>query len=154
MVPRRLRGRDQGQGVLAAEKPDKKKAEKLFKRSIDRAGRALEYDARYHEAYNLQGFAWRNLGDLDKSVAAYEKCLDLNPDYAPAREYYGQTLLAKGDRKGAETQLSWLKRLKADDLAKQLETAIAAAGPAGDATKEVVKPAAEASSDTTATGGR
>ncbi len=113
-----------------AEPANAKKAKKLFERSIDRAGRALEYDKNYHEALNLQGFAWRHLGNFDKSVAAYEQCLALAPDYAPAREYYGQTLLAKGDRKGAEIQLVWLQRLKADDLAKQLEAAIAAAAPA------------------------
>ena len=130
-----------------AEKKDVKKANKLFQRSIERAGRALDYDKQYHEAYNLQGFAWRNLGDFDKSVAAYEHCLDLKPDYAPAREYYGQTLLLKGDRQGAELQLVWLQRLKADDLAKQLEAAIAAAGPA-----DASKPTAKA--DTSSSGGR
>src|SRR5262249_15850463 len=45
----------------------------------------------------------------------------------PAREYYGQALLESGDREGAQAQLAYLKRLKADDLAKQLEDAIAAA---------------------------
>lgn len=130
-----------------ADKKDVKKANKLFQRSIERAGRALDYDKQYHEAYNLQGFAWRNLGDFDKSVAAYEKCLDIKPDYAPAREYYGQTLLLKGDRQGAELQLSWLQRLKADDLAKQLEAAIAAVGP-GDASKQTAK------ADTASSGGR
>ena len=141
---------------LLADKSDAKKSAKLFHRAIDRAGRALELDKSYHEAWNLQGFAWRQLGDYDKSVAAYERCLDLDPNYAPAREYYGQTLLAKGDRAGAELQLVWLQRLKADDLAKQLEAAIAAAPPAkpaGDA-KAVAKPEPSAKADSASTGGR
>lgn len=124
--------------ALAAKKPDAKKSDKLFRRAIERAGRALELDGRYPEALNLQGFAWRKLGDFERSVAAYQACLELKPDYAAAREYYGQALLAKGDRAGAEGQLEWLKRLKADDLAKQLEAAISAA-PAGDASKAGTK---------------
>src|SRR5262245_6524765 len=116
--------------ALAATPPDTKKSTKLFKRAVDRADRALEYDKQYPEALNLQGFALRKLGELDKSIAAYVACLELKPDYAAAREYYGQALLAKGDRAGAEAQVAWLKKLQADDLAKQLEDAISAT-PAG-----------------------
>ena len=113
--------------LLAQDKPDKKKAEKMFKRAIDRADEALKLDNNYYEALNLQGFAWRKLGNYKKSLDAYAACLRIEPDYAPAREYYGQALLESGDREGAEAQLAYLKRLKADDLAKQLEDAIAAA---------------------------
>jgi tetratricopeptide (TPR) repeat protein len=112
--------------LLAAESPDKKKADKMFKRAIDRADEALKLDNNYFEALNLQGFAWRKLGNYKKSLDAYAACLKIQPDYAPAREYYGQALLESGDREGAEAQLAYLKRLKADDLAKQLEDAIAA----------------------------
>lgn len=121
--------------ALAAEKPDAKKAEKLFKRAIDRAGRALDFDKTYFEALNLQGFSWRKLNDYPKSLAAYAACLAIQPDFAPAREYYGEALLESGDRENAQAQLVWLKKLKADDLAKQLEDALAAV-PAGDATKD------------------
>jgi len=113
--------------LLAQDKPDKKKAEKMFKRAIERADEALKLDKDYYEALNLQGFAWRKLGDYPKSLDAYAACLRIEPDYAPAREYYGQALLESGDRDGAAAQLAYLKRLKADDLAKQLEDAIAAA---------------------------
>ncbi len=128
--------------ALAAESPDAKKAEKMFKRAIDRAGRALEYDARYHEALNLQGFAWRKLGKFDKSLAAYVACLALAPDYAPALEYYGRALLESGDRKGAETQLVLLKRLNSEEHVKLLEAALAAApatDPAGDKADKAAK---------------
>jgi tetratricopeptide (TPR) repeat protein len=125
----------QAKDALAAEKPDTKKANKMFKRAIDRADRALEYDKTYFEALNLQGFSWRKLGNYEKSLAAYAACLVIQPDYAPAREYYGEALLESGDRDAAAAQLEELKRLKADDLAKQLEDAIAAA-PATDASKD------------------
>lgn len=113
--------------LSAGEKADLKKAKKHWERSIERAGRALEYDPKYHEALNLQGFAWRHLKNYDKSLAAYAACLALAPDYAPAREYYGQALLESGNRKGAEEQLAYLKKLNAEDLAKSLEAALAAA---------------------------
>jgi tetratricopeptide (TPR) repeat protein len=113
--------------LSAGEKADLKKAKKHWERSIERAARALEYDPRYHEALNLQGFAWRHLKNYEKSLAAYAACLALAPDYAPAREYYGQALLESGNRKGAEDQLAYLKKLNAEDLAKSLEAALAAA---------------------------
>jgi hypothetical protein len=137
--------------ALAADKPDSSKAAKLFKRSIERATRALEFDKSYFEALNLQGFSWRKLGDYPRSLAAYAACLAIQPDYAPAHEYYGEALLESGDREGAEGQLAWLKKLKADDLAKQLEGALAAA-PAADASKyakhdKSAKPKGDAKSD-------
>lgn len=113
--------------LLAAESPDKKKADKMFKRAIDRADEALKLDKNYYEALNLQGFAWRKLGKYEKSLEAYAACLKIQPDYAPALEYYGQALLESGNRAGAEEQLAHLKRLNENDLAKQLEDAIAAA---------------------------
>lgn len=116
--------------ALAAETPDPKKAEKLFKRAIDRAQRALEYDKKYYEALNLQGYSYRKLGNFEKSIDAYSACLRIEPDYAPAREYYGEALLASGDIDGAKAQLVWLKRLRAEDLAKELEASIAAAAAA------------------------
>lgn len=112
--------------ALAAEKPDAKKAKKLYQRAIERAARALEYDAKYYEALNLQGFAWRNLKNYEKSLAAYAACIALAPDYAPAREYYGQALLESGDRKGAEEQLAYLKKLNSEEHVKLLEAALAA----------------------------
>jgi len=127
--------------LLSGESPDKKKAEKMFKRAIDRADEALKLDNNYYEALNLQGFAWRKLGNYKKSLDAYAACLGIEPDYAPAREYYGQALLESGDREGAEAQLAYLKRLKADDLAKQLEDAIAAAPVAADAKNKKTKDA-------------
>ena len=119
--------------MLTGDSPDKKKANKLFKRAIDHADDALKLDANYYEALNLQGFSWRKLGNYKKSLEAYQACLKIQPDYAPAIEYYGQALLESGDMPGAQAQLARLKELKSDDLAKQLEDAIAAAPTAAKA---------------------
>lgn len=112
--------------ALGAETPDPKRAQKMFKRAIDRATRALDYDKNYFEALNLQGFSWRKLGNYEKSLEAYAACLRIEPNYAPAREYYGEALLESGDRAGAELQLALLKKLSAEELVKQLEAALAA----------------------------
>ena len=134
--------------LSTGDKPDLKKAKKHWERSIERAARALEYDPRYHEALNLQGFAWRNLKNYDKSLAAYAACLAIAPDHAPAREYYGQALLESGTRTGAEEQLAYLKKLNAEELVKSLEAALAAApAPVEDKAK------AEEKSGTPAGGG-
>ena len=116
----------QAKDLLAQEKPDKKKADKLFKKAIDHADDALKLDGTYFEALNLQGFSWRKLGNYKKSLEAYAACLKIQPDYAPALEYYGEALLESGDVAGAQAQLAHLKALKADDQAKLLEDAIAA----------------------------
>ncbi|NOT34847.1 MAG: tetratricopeptide repeat protein [Candidatus Eisenbacteria bacterium] len=103
-----------------------KNSEKRYKRALEWGESAVSRDAAYHEAWNLVGFAARKLSDFDKSVAAYEKCLTLKPDYAPAREYLGEAWLEKGDAKKAREQLVLLERYKADGEAKTLRTAIEA----------------------------
>lgn len=102
-----------------------KNAEKRFRRAADRAQSATELDSTYHEAWNLLGFASRKLGDYPKSLAAYRTSIRRAPNYAPAREYYGAALLESGDVAGAEKQLEWLRRLGANDLATELDRAIA-----------------------------
>ena len=101
-----------------------KNSEKRFRRALDRAMRATEYDTTYHEAWNLAGFAARKLGNYPKSLAAYRTSIRLNGGYAPAREYYGHALLESGDLKGAEEQLAWLQNSKATELAASLQAAI------------------------------
>jgi tetratricopeptide (TPR) repeat protein len=104
-----------------------KNAEKRFRRARERAERAVELDSRYHEAWNLVGYAARKSGDAKGAVAAYEKCLALEPDYAPAREYLGEAFVEAGDLGRAEEQLRWLERLEAHAEAKTLRVAIEAA---------------------------
>src|SRR4029079_14775730 len=74
-----------------------KNAEKKFKRALSGGERATSLDATYHEAWNLVRLCERKLRDCDKAFAAYEKCLNIKPDCAPAREYMGEAWLEKGD---------------------------------------------------------
>lgn len=100
-----------------------KNAEKKFRRAIERCEKAVLFDERYHEAWNMLGYSARKVGDYDKAFKAYERCLSIKPDYAPAREYLGEAWLEKGDAKQARLQLVWLERLGAGEELKTLQTA-------------------------------
>jgi tetratricopeptide (TPR) repeat protein len=101
-----------------------KNADKRYKRALESAERATALDARYHEAWNLVGYAARKLKDYPKAFAAYEKCLAVKPDYAPAREYMGEAYLERGDLTKAREQLVLLERLSGEEDAKDLRAAI------------------------------
>jgi tetratricopeptide (TPR) repeat protein len=127
-----------------------KNAEKKFKRALERCEKAVALDERYHEAWNLLGYTARKTGDYDKAFKAYDRCLAIKPDYAPAREYLGEARLEKGDAKQARDQLVWLERLGATEEFKTLKTAYdawVAAHP------EAATPAAPAVADSAAAPG-
>jgi tetratricopeptide (TPR) repeat protein len=98
-----------------------KKAEKRFQRALEYCEKAVQLDERYHEAWNLLGYTARRLGDYDKAFKAYDRCLSIKPDFAPAREYLGEAWLEKGDVKQARLQLAWLERLGAAEEQKELK---------------------------------
>lgn len=101
-----------------------KNAEKKFRRALEQCEKAVALDDRYHEAWNLLGYTSRKLGDYDKAFKAYDRCLTIKPDYAPAREYLGEAWLEKGDAAKARAQLLWLERLEAKEEAKVLRAAL------------------------------
>lgn len=99
-------------------------AEKKLHRAIDRAQRAIELDSTYHEAWNLVGYASRKLKDYDRALAAYDRCLHLKSDYAPAHEYRGEAYLELGRIDDARKELATLAQLEAHQDAETLQTAI------------------------------
>ena len=102
-----------------------KNASKKFKRALERAENAVALDPGYHEAWNLLGYSARKLGDYDKAFKAYEMCLGLRPDYAPAREYLGEAWLEKGEPGKAREQLVMLDRFSPEsEEGKMLRAAI------------------------------
>lgn len=115
-------------------------ARKKFARALDHSREAVELDSTYYQAWNLVGFTSRQLGDYPHSFAAYRVALRLKPDYALAREYYGEGLLETGDLPGALEQLEWLRKLgDAEELA-DLQGAVdryRVAHPEGNATTTV-----------------
>lgn len=103
-----------------------KNAEKKFKRALERCRRAVQYDERYHEAWNLIGYTSRKLNDYDSAFQAYEKCLAISPEYAPAHEYLGEAWLEKGDVKKARAQVDKLEYIGAVPEAAALKKKIEA----------------------------
>jgi tetratricopeptide (TPR) repeat protein len=109
------------------DKGNVKKARKRFDKAMRWCETAVEYAPDYHEAWNLVGFTARKLDDYEKSLAAYEQCLELKPNYVPAREYLGEALVEVGRLDDAREQLRWLERLAAKEGAEKLAAMIDAA---------------------------
>jgi tetratricopeptide (TPR) repeat protein len=130
-----------------------KNAEKKFKRALERCEQAVLMDPRYHEAWNLLGYTARKTGDYDKAFKAYDKCLAIKPDFAPAREYLGEAWLDKGDAKKAREQLVWLERLNATEELKTLKARYDAWAVAHPDSAAVPESPAVAPDSTSAAGG-
>tara|TARA_Y100000589_G_scaffold177713_1_gene168395 strand:+ start:245 stop:724 length:480 start_codon:yes stop_codon:yes gene_type:complete len=68
---------------------------------------ALEADKKNADIYNNLGFAYRKMKKLDKSMAAYDKALKINPNHKGALDYQGELFLTL--KKPAEAQKNWKK---------------------------------------------
>ena len=81
------------------------------------------------DAWNLLGFTYRNLNQLDASNAAYLKVLTINPNHLGALEYQGELFITQGKIKDAEANFAKLQGLcGACEEAGDLEKALKAAG--------------------------
>ena len=63
----------------------------------------------HDNAHSLMGFAYRKLGDYDRSLQFYGKALELNPHNREALEYLGEAYLDLGDVAKAEEVLGRLE---------------------------------------------
>lgn len=114
---------EKGSQELAAGKAEN--AEKKFRRALERSRRATELDSTHYQAWNLVGFTSRKLGDYPSAFTAYKVAIRLKPDYAQAREYYGEGLLETGDLAGARAQLAALEKIGDEEQTADLRSAIA-----------------------------
>jgi Flp pilus assembly protein TadD len=83
-------------------------------------------DATNADAWNLLGFTYRKLGQLDDSNLAYLKVLAINPNHLGALEYQGELFITTGKIDLAKANLDKLKTLcgtceEAADLEKALK---------------------------------
>lgn len=83
-------------------------------------------DARNADAWNLLGFTYRKLGQLDDSDSAYLTVLSINPNHLGALEYQGELFITTGKIDQAKANLEKLKGLcgsceQAEDLEKALK---------------------------------
>ena len=85
-------------------------------------------DARNADAWNLLGFTYRNLNQLDASNAAYLKVLTINPNHLGALEYQGELFITQGKIDAAKANFAKLQGLcgsceEVEDLEKALKAA-------------------------------
>ena len=68
----------------------------LYNRSLGEFAKATELDSTYYQAFSSLGYVKRKTGDMDGAMAAYNRALTLNPNYAEAIEYRAEAYLITG----------------------------------------------------------
>jgi Flp pilus assembly protein TadD len=63
------------------------------------------------DAYNLLGYAYRNLGDYKRAGQYYTRALKLDPNHTGALEYQGVMFVKLGDLDSAKANLAKLKAI-------------------------------------------
>ena len=67
--------------------------EKRWAAAVKALSSAALRDARNADIQNYLGYAYRNIGEMDKAFAHYERALKLNPRHRGAHEYAGEAYL-------------------------------------------------------------
>lgn len=70
-----------------------KSAQKQYKKAIKRYNKAIDKRPEYFQAYSSLGYAMRKTGDIEGSLVAYNKSIEINPIYPEAIEYRAETYL-------------------------------------------------------------
>jgi len=98
-----------------------------WKAAVDSFSKAAQKMPENADVQNNLGYAYRQLGDLDKSFAYYKEALRIDPKHRGAHEYIGEAYLkAKQPEKAAE-HLAALESIcgkgceEYQDLAKAIE---------------------------------
>jgi tetratricopeptide (TPR) repeat protein len=122
--------------MKAAAATDPQKAAKLQARiakGLENAAadleRAVKNDPNLFQAYSELGFTLRKMGRFPESLAAYDKALELNPEYTPALEYRAEAYLGLNrldDARKSYTELFAGDRPRADALLIAMKSFIAA----------------------------
>ena len=68
----------------------------LYNRALGEFAKATEQDSTYYQAFSSLGYVKRKTGDMDGAMAAYNRALTLNPNYAEAIEYRAEAYLIVG----------------------------------------------------------
>ena len=68
-------------------------------------------DTRNADIQNYLGYAYRNVGQMDKAFAHYERALKLNPRHRGAHEYVGEAYLMVGKPARAQEHLKALQAI-------------------------------------------
>ncbi len=82
-----------------------------YKDAVGMLENVLKEDEKNSDAWNMLGFSYRNLGQMDLAWDAYEKALTIDPNHKGAHEYLGEWYLMQGDLSSAKAQLAKLGAL-------------------------------------------
>ena len=113
-----MAGQNYSQGEEKARQGKWEEAAALFRKVI-------EEDGQHYKAFNMLGYSLRKMGKAKEAIAAYNKALSIEPDYAPALEYRGVAHVVAGNKAAALADLQKLKSL-GSPLAEDLGEKIAA----------------------------
>lgn len=69
------------------------KAQQAYKTAMKKMGMVTDLQPSNYQAWNYLGYTNRKLGQYDAALAAYDRALELKPDYAEAIEYRGHAYL-------------------------------------------------------------
>ena len=100
------------------------KAGKQHEKSIPLFLNATERAPLFHQAFSSLGYAYRKTGDFEAALEAYDRALELAPDYGEAIEYRAEAYLGLDrvdDAKKAYMKLFNLDRALADELMGAME---------------------------------
>jgi tetratricopeptide (TPR) repeat protein len=92
---------DYAAGVIAFDQGD-------WQGVIDHMTKVIERRPWHDNAHSLMGFAYRKLGDYDRSLLFYGQALELNPHNRGALEYLGEAYLEIGEPEQAKAALDRL----------------------------------------------
>lgn len=131
-VPAMAAGASDGSSATAAASYAEAKAmvdEGNFVAALPNLIALTKADAKNADAWNLLGFTYRKLGQLEDSDAAYLTVLSINPDHLGALEYQGELFITTGKLDEAKANLAKLQALCGTcEQAQDLEAALKAAG--------------------------
>ena len=101
-----------------------------YAEAIKELDKVLSKDKKNADAWNLFGFAAKNMGNLVGADKAYARALSLNPEHLSALEYQGELFIMQGKIQWARSNLALLEKLCPDSCAERenLAEALAKAG--------------------------
>lgn len=99
------------------------KAQKAYQRAIAEQRSATAGNPRLYQAFSELGYALRKTGDYEASLEAYNRALELEPDYGQAIEYRAEAYL--GLNRLEEAKQAYIALFNQDrDLADELLAAM------------------------------
>ena len=100
------------------------KARKEYEKAIEQQLSATRKSPTFHEAHASLGYACRKVGNYDRALRAYDRSLELRPDYVQAIQYRAVAHLALGrtlETKAAYGRLFVRDPVLADGLLTEIE---------------------------------